>query len=718
MLLSRFNCQFGLWCIALCAGTLSASVGNMRTAQAQVAPLPMQGFVSANGRLRVDASNAALLLELERRRDVKVIELELKQAQLRQVPQAWESLSRWVAGGGVVLLHSDAAQLFGFRTVTARERTRERAGQLFGRARASLPFGAHPLLWGGISQTAEGRGRGAMGVYLVYYRLQSGDQLAIGHGAGVPLLSVTDLTAATNGEKNEPPLYAAMMAPYGDGWAMMVPRTIEARADGATFGRNLDAFLAALPSSTTSNEAWTSVAADAVEMAHRRTLQNRSVDWNKLASAFGEALLPLPSKQWPSSRLPAVGAWQSPPPKATPRTEEAAPDESENEDEAELVAKPNAPTPERLLMQRSEAMALSQIFARGADDSQNRALLEQLAGRIALQRGQAPGSQVPDVARNTPWFSALIALDGQRRKRLAPTVELEAGERPDVVTAQIQGWNGIFAATAAHAFGVDARSRALAWREALHWWNLALGQPLEPLELPQGFNPDPAAPDAPDFYPMVRENDRSLGSLSPALVRQWQKLARWEFNEAAHQPPMTLAWQGPHGEQNTISMYPVDAALSGLPTPVEGNEYPVSNSFRWRLIQRTIQLLDSGTRYDMGWGADQVEVNLRPEPFYTEDIGAGALDWESMVNDSDVRLRNSSILMWSSPSPLTDQITGVAIAKQRFTYLESNPANPYDVIYTKKTVKKQSQEKLKDLKERYGSGELKFDRSDLESVLE
>src|SRR5947209_5584178 len=61
--------------------------------------------------------------------------------------------------GGAVFLHTDAAQIFGYRTVPARRTTNRLAGQTFGRARAALPFGAHPLLWGAVG----GRGGTARG---------------------------------------------------------------------------------------------------------------------------------------------------------------------------------------------------------------------------------------------------------------------------------------------------------------------------------------------------------------------------------------------------------------------------------------------------------------------------------------------------------------------------------------------------------------------------
>jgi hypothetical protein len=154
---------------------------------------------------------------------------------------AWAGLAAWVHDGGVVFLHTDAAQLFGYSTVVAREGTPRLAGQLYGRARNALPFGAHPLLWSGASSTnelqplASSRAFPELGVQLVYYRLDAGDALVTDNPAAVPLLRVTDLAVAA-GE----PIYAAAIAPFGNGWAVFTPRFIEQnRADGAAFAGNL-----------------------------------------------------------------------------------------------------------------------------------------------------------------------------------------------------------------------------------------------------------------------------------------------------------------------------------------------------------------------------------------------------------------------------------------------------------------------------------------------
>lgn len=165
------------------------------------------------------------------------------------------ALTGWVRDGGVVLLHTDAAQLFGFQTVAARAGNPQNAGQLYGRAKAALPFGAHPLLWSGMpssTTTASAlpvdgvnlQSLPTLGIQTVFYQLNQGDDLVVGHPAGTPLLRVTDL--ATSGEQ---PLYASAIAPFGNGWAIFVPRLVEQpRADGAAFIQNLMRFITGLQS--------------------------------------------------------------------------------------------------------------------------------------------------------------------------------------------------------------------------------------------------------------------------------------------------------------------------------------------------------------------------------------------------------------------------------------------------------------------------------------
>ena len=151
---------------------------------------------------------------------------------LNNNPDARDALLAYVNRGGTIFLHTNAAQLFGYRTVAARETTNQVAGQLYGRASAAVPFGTVPLLVSNDVTASTGAVR-APGINRVFYTLRAGDDLVIDHPAGTPLLQVSD------GSTNRP-LYAAAIAPYGAGFAVFTPNFIDqTRGDGAAFARNL-----------------------------------------------------------------------------------------------------------------------------------------------------------------------------------------------------------------------------------------------------------------------------------------------------------------------------------------------------------------------------------------------------------------------------------------------------------------------------------------------
>lgn len=182
--------------------------------------------------LNVDVNNLAQLPMLLPR--AGAVSLGVYRAELEANSAARNALLRWVQSGGTVFLHTDAAQLFGYRTVAAREGTARLAGQLYGRARAAVPFGAVPLLWDDGKDAIQRPVR-TPGINTVFYTLRAGDDLVVDHPAGTPLLEVVDLAAPSNR-----PLYAAAIAPFGAGWAVFTPDTIDQRrADGAAFARNL-----------------------------------------------------------------------------------------------------------------------------------------------------------------------------------------------------------------------------------------------------------------------------------------------------------------------------------------------------------------------------------------------------------------------------------------------------------------------------------------------
>ncbi len=232
--------------------------------------------------LSVGEDEVATLRDLNGASDVQAVTLGAGLNALRSDAAAQQALLDWVRGGGTVLLHNDAAQLFGYQTVPLRETTPLVAGQRFGRARAALPFGASPLLWRMPPANAPAAGTatgaaparrppaasafgppsGAASVRVVYYQMSDGDHLVTAHPAGVPLLRVTDLPLsfaaglnaarmpvspadARRAARTAPavarvPLYAAAIAPFGRGWAVFTPSLVEQhRGDGAAFVQNL-----------------------------------------------------------------------------------------------------------------------------------------------------------------------------------------------------------------------------------------------------------------------------------------------------------------------------------------------------------------------------------------------------------------------------------------------------------------------------------------------
>ena len=192
--------------------------------------VPDVAAVKPTNVVNVDATNLANLPMLLAR--AGAVSLGAYAADLDKNPAARDALLGYVARGGTVFLHTDAAQLFGYRTVAARETTNQVAGQLYGRAGAAVPFGTVPLLVSNDVTATRGAVR-APGINRVFYTLRAGDDLVIDHPAGTPLLQVSD------GSINRP-LYAAAIAPYGAGFAVFTPNFIDqTRGDGAAFARNL-----------------------------------------------------------------------------------------------------------------------------------------------------------------------------------------------------------------------------------------------------------------------------------------------------------------------------------------------------------------------------------------------------------------------------------------------------------------------------------------------
>ncbi len=199
-------------------------------------------FVDGASRVtQVNAANLANLSGVLGRPGLGAVSLGASEAEFAANAGARAALLAWVRGGGTVFLHTGAARAFGFETVEARPGTNVLAGQLYGRARAALPFGAHPLLWDDGRSVPQRRAPGAdptrfPGVDTVFYQLREGDHLVVSHPAGTPLLTVRDLA----GGVGTGTLFAAALAPFGRGFAIFTPDAIDQnRGDGALFARNL-----------------------------------------------------------------------------------------------------------------------------------------------------------------------------------------------------------------------------------------------------------------------------------------------------------------------------------------------------------------------------------------------------------------------------------------------------------------------------------------------
>ena len=338
--------------------------------------------------------------------------------------RATEPLQNWVRSGGIVILHTDAAQAFGFSTVQARERTFNRAGQLWGRGENALPFGGSPLLLGGRSQSQRGQTDGVPGVRTVFYQLESGDAVLRASGAAVvPLLRVADNTLPEN-NKVEPTFYAAAMRRYGKGWALFLPRTIEARADGAQFQKNLSDFIA-----QASEGKWQTVPVAAIHAAYQSASRQRNVDWQQLR----QALQPLGDQKV----LPAVS------------------------DEAQLLLS--------LDDARAVDAALQQVAATSNDDglqSSGRALVYLLAARALWQLDSDDGTPDADTKLAALWDTSSAA-----REQLWQT------QSGGSTAAMTRWWNGVFALGAAlppiptrYEPELIAFSYARPALEATQWW--------------------------------------------------------------------------------------------------------------------------------------------------------------------------------------------------------------------------------------------------------
>jgi len=222
--------------LLVCVATLKAPL-----ATAQVAPLDPRPADGPTARLATvreigDADLPALSLPA-----FGAVSLRASLAGLTETPAASAALREWVGRGNVVFLHTDAAQAFGMQTVPARAGSAGAGGQFFGRARAALPFGSHPMLMG-AGESGARRSDDPMrlpAVRTVFYTLREGDALVGASDVATPLLQVEDA-----GGEEDKPLYVAAIASFGAGWAIFCPDTLDAvRGDGAAFEASLRSFI-------------------------------------------------------------------------------------------------------------------------------------------------------------------------------------------------------------------------------------------------------------------------------------------------------------------------------------------------------------------------------------------------------------------------------------------------------------------------------------------
>ena len=403
-------------------------------------------LAAPSGLVQLDTAGLPRLAATVGRAGTRAVSVGVTRADLEGDPAALTALRQWVFAGGTVFLHTDAADLFGYSTVPAREGSNREAGQLYGRARAALGLGAHLLLTADgedIKPLAAGSDPTRLpGVNVVFYELQDGDSLVASHPCATPLLQVTDLT-----ENGGTPLFAAALAPYGAGWAAFTPDTIDSRrADGALFLRNL---LRILPDAHGRRQL-VGIPAAAIESATGET-----PDPAALLAALGRAVA---TGRVYSPALPPIGA----PAPAVPGPRAAAGVVGAAQD---LPAGPaEGPQPDltagatRVLLTRAEALSLQSELRTGTTATRT-AALQILRAQLEWQRGQ-----IADAGR---W--------------------LDDAEQSVPGSAEVAYWRGCLDAAVGSNVGRSSPQRAQAMHNAAEQWTLAgTSTPLFPVV------PDPA----------------------------------------------------------------------------------------------------------------------------------------------------------------------------------------------------------------------------------
>ncbi|MBW3635542.1 MAG: hypothetical protein KY445_03620 [Armatimonadetes bacterium] len=478
-------------CLALCAFLACAP-----QIHAQNAPA-MPAAAAGAARVLLVEENDLAGLAATLARSPSAISLRASEEALETNAAAREALLSYVRGGGIVFLHNGAARLFGFRTVEARQGNNRVAGQLFGRARAALPFGAHPLLWGEAARpgprTPDFDPTQLPGVNVVFYSMREGDHLVESHPAGTPLLQVSDYVA-----NNSRPLYAAALAPFGRGWAVFTPDSIDQkRGDGAQFARNL---LTLLP---TSGATLVGVPASAIERG----------------GAAPDALRGALAQAGAGSSSPALPAFGTDAPVPAPRSAPAT---------SELDA---AGADARVVLSRAEAGAYAALLGAGGDRAG--AAINLLRARMFLSRGEgaaasraieAAATLAPGAAEVALWRGVLLAAASQPLNQPSP---VRAQLLNDASRALA------FAATGASLLPTASANTKTAPRVAsplsaatLRDWSLQMGRisqifRLEPPRVQQ-FGTGDAAITVRAF-----PNDAALSSVLPAVAAFTRSRTGW-----------------------------------------------------------------------------------------------------------------------------------------------------------------------------------------------
>jgi len=577
--------------------------------------------------LEIDAAHIRTLGTLPTRGDVEAVSLGVSLASLRANPTAQQTLMQWVHEGGVVFLHTDAAQAFGYRTVAARTTTKRTAGQLFGRARAAVPFGAHPLLWGalrrggannggGAGAAQRGQSAGALGVRVVYYEMREGDALVREHPAGVPLLRVTDL-AGTERE----PLFAAAMAPFGRGWAVFTPVVVEThRADGAVFLQNLTRLIAssvqamrrdavgigapagavppagAIPPTANLGPTLTSLPATLIEQtgdAFGRA-DDAQINYTAIAQQFQLALAPPDAAVGPADPNAPNGA--NVPGAPAPATTGVA--------TTGVATGFKAEEPRLMLTQQEATLASDLVNAARANDGVRpyaKAFIYLLCTRLELQRN--------DLRKADGWLRQAENL------------------RPD--TAETLLWRGIVTAGQAENITLSSRDRAALLGNAADSW----GRALRAAPLVQRANNGAAANAATgaaqygtdqatiqnvaqgDPQAAAQEGGALQGNISGIpreLIRAWSASSGFAANIMSVEPPLTEPLGNNADSGLVLRHFPNDPTLR-LAVPAG------------QLITRSSDAL--------GWHADEEELLIFPTPeYYAAYRRAAGLGNQSVPN--------------------------------------------------------------------------------------